>query len=99
MAVQFTASDVEAIARLAQLDLSASEVELLARQLGEFIGYATEVLAVDTTGVDPTAHVVSQQIPDRPDEVRPSLDRDLVLANAPDPALSVGLFGVPRVIG
>jgi aspartyl-tRNA(Asn)/glutamyl-tRNA(Gln) amidotransferase subunit C len=99
MAVEFTAGQVEAVARLAQLDLSPAEVELFARQLGEFLGYANEVLAVDTSGVEPTAHVVTLQAPDRPDEVRPSLDRDAALANAPDPALGAGLFRVPRIIG
>jgi len=99
MAVEFTAGQVEAVARLAQLDLSPAEVELFARQLGEFLGYANEVLAVDTTGVEPTAHVVTLQVADRPDEVRPSLDRDAALANAPDPALGAGLFRVPRIIG
>jgi len=99
MAVEFTAGQVEAVARLAQLDLSPAEVELFARQLGEFLGYANEVLAVDTTGVEPTAHVVTLQVADRPDEVRPSLDRAAALANAPDPALGAGLFRVPRIIG
>jgi aspartyl-tRNA(Asn)/glutamyl-tRNA(Gln) amidotransferase subunit C len=99
MAVEFTAGQVEAIARLAQLDLSPAEVELFARQLGEFLGYANELLAVDTSGIEPTAHVGKVQTPDRADEVQPSLDRDAVLANAPDPALGAGLFRVPRVIG
>ena len=99
MAVQFSAGQVEAIAQLAQLDLSPSEVELFARQLGDFLGYANELLAVDTRGVEPTAQMGNLQASDRPDEVRPSLDRDAALANAPDPALAAGLFRVPRVIG
>ena len=99
MSVEFTAAQVEAIARLAQLDLSPSEIELFARQLGDFLEYATEVLAVDTTGVEPTAYVASGQESDRPDEVLPSLDRAAALASAPDPAMGAGLFKVPRVIG
>ena len=99
MPVQFSAAQVEAVARLAQLDLTPAEVELFARQLGEFLDYATQVLAVDTTGVEPTAYVVSGHETERPDEVLPSLDRDAALANAPDPAVSAGLFKVPRVIG
>jgi aspartyl-tRNA(Asn)/glutamyl-tRNA(Gln) amidotransferase subunit C len=99
MSVEFTAAQVEAVARLAQLDLTQSEIELFARQLAEFLEYATEVLAVDTTGVEPTAYVVTRPESDRPDEVRPSLNRDAALANAPDPAIGAGLFRVPRVIG
>ena len=99
MSVEFTAAQVEAVARLAQLDLTTDEIELFARQLGEFLDYATEVLAVDTTGIEPTAYVVGRRESDRPDEVRPSLGRDAALANAPDPAIAAGLFKVPRVIG
>jgi aspartyl-tRNA(Asn)/glutamyl-tRNA(Gln) amidotransferase subunit C len=99
MPVQFTAADVQAVAALARLELSPSEVDLLARQLGEFLVYAADVLAIDTTGVPPTAAVLTHQVSDRADEVRPPLDRDAALENAPDPALDAGFFRVPRVIG
>jgi aspartyl-tRNA(Asn)/glutamyl-tRNA(Gln) amidotransferase subunit C len=99
MPVQFTAAQVQAIAVLAQLELSPSELELFARQLGEFLEYANDVLAIDTTGVEPTAYVMTRQDSDRADEVRPSLNRREVLSVAPDPALDAGFFKVPRVIG
>jgi len=99
MSVQFTPADVRAIAALARLELSPSEVDLFARQLGDFLGYAHDVLAIDTTGVPPTTSVLTHQLADRPDEVRPSLDRQAALENAPDPALDAGFFRVPRVIG
>src|SRR5262245_55281978 len=96
---QFSAAQVEAIAALAQLELSAEEVELFARQLGDFLRYADEVQAVDTTGVTPTAHVATNRESDRPDEVQPSLDLDAALLNAPDASTEAGLFRVPRVLG
>ena len=99
MAAEFTAAQVEAIAALAQIELEPDEVALFARQLGDFLGYADEVLAIDTTGVAPTACFVSRTESDRPDEARASLDRDVALHNAPDPAREAGLFRVPRVIG
>jgi aspartyl-tRNA(Asn)/glutamyl-tRNA(Gln) amidotransferase subunit C len=99
MPVQFSAAQVEAIAVLAQLELEAGEVELFARQLGDFLRYAEEVQAVETAGVEPTAYVLSHGESDRPDLVRPSLDRDAALANAPEPSLDGTLFKVPRVIG
>ena len=99
MSEPFTTAQVEAIARLAQLDLSPDEIALFARQLGEFLGYANEVLAVDTTGVEPTAYVLTDRPIERADDVQPSLDRTAALANAPDPATDTGLFKVPRVIG
>ena len=95
----FTRDEVAAIAALANLELDASEIDLFARQLGDILAYADQVQQIDTTGVPPTASVVARLAADRPDEVRPSLDRDDALANAPDPALETGFFKVPRVIG
>src|SRR6266850_5364950 len=94
----FTRDQVAAIAALAHLELDAAELDLFARQLGDILIAAEEVQRVDTTGVPPTASVVTRHAADRPDEVRPSLDRDEALANAPDAALDAGFFRVPRVI-
>jgi aspartyl-tRNA(Asn)/glutamyl-tRNA(Gln) amidotransferase subunit C len=100
MSVQFTRADVEALAALAELELEPDEVELFARQLGEFLGYAQEVQAVNTAGITPMAHVATSQETDRPDAVvLPVFDRDAALANAPDAAVAAGLFKVPRVFG
>ena len=94
-----TREEVERIAALASLELSEAEVETFARQLGEILEYARRVQQIDTAGVAPTSHGVSTPPLDRPDEPRPSLDRDTVLAAAPDAAADAGLFRVPRVIG
>ena len=99
MSSGFTRAQVERLAALANLDLDPSEVEAFARQIGDILAYADQVQQVDTTGVPPTSSVIAYQVSDRPDQVRPSLDRDAVLANAPDPARAAGFFRVPRVIG
>ena len=102
MPAQFTAGDVLKIAALANLKLDAHEIELFARQLGDILAYADEVRQVDTTGVPPTAAVGRTLEPDRADAVRPSLDIEDTLANAPDAdhsQLHGGFFKVPRVIG
>ena len=94
----FTREDVAAIAALAHLELTPSETDLFARQLGDILAYADEVQRIDTTGVAPTASVIARQASDRADEVVASLDRDDALANAPDAARAAGLFKVPRVL-
>ena len=94
-----TREQVAAVAALANLELEPSEVELFARQLGDILAYADEVQQIDTTGVPPTASLVSRGVMDRADQLQPSLDRDEVLAEAPDAALDAGFFKVPRVIG
>jgi aspartyl-tRNA(Asn)/glutamyl-tRNA(Gln) amidotransferase subunit C len=90
---------VEAIAALAHLELDESELDLFARQLGDILEFANQVQRIDTTGVPPTASVVTRHAADRPDIVTPSLERVAALANAPDSAPSAGLFRVPKVIG
>jgi aspartyl-tRNA(Asn)/glutamyl-tRNA(Gln) amidotransferase subunit C len=97
MPAAFTRSQVEAIASLAQLELDDDEIDLFARQLGDILEYANQVQQIDTTGVPPTASVVTRHESDRPDEQRSSLPNDQALANAPDAA--AGMFKVPRVIG
>jgi aspartyl-tRNA(Asn)/glutamyl-tRNA(Gln) amidotransferase subunit C len=98
MPAGFSRSQVEAVAALANLELTEAEIELFARQLGEILDYARQVQTIDTTGVPPTASVVTA-VSERDDNVQPSLDRLSALANAPDANLDAGLFKVPRVIG
>jgi aspartyl-tRNA(Asn)/glutamyl-tRNA(Gln) amidotransferase subunit C len=99
MAPGFSRAQVEAVAALANLELTESEIELFAKQLGDILEYANQVQSIDTTGVPPTASVVTRHSADRADAIVPSLDRADALANAPDASLQAGLFKVPRVIG
>jgi aspartyl-tRNA(Asn)/glutamyl-tRNA(Gln) amidotransferase subunit C len=99
MPATFSRSDIEAIAALAHLRLDDEEIELYARQLGEILEYANQVQRIDTTGVPPTASVVTRHEADRPDTLQLCLDRASALANAPDADQDAGLFKVPRVIG
>jgi aspartyl-tRNA(Asn)/glutamyl-tRNA(Gln) amidotransferase subunit C len=98
MPAGFSRSQVEAVAALAHLELNESEIELFARQLGNILDYANQVQQIDTTGVPPTASVMTD-VAERDDVVRPSLERVEALANAPDGNVDAGLFKVPRVIG
>src|SRR5688572_27205156 len=93
-----TVADVERIAALAHLELTADEKPLFTKQLADILAYAEQLQSLDTTGVPATAHVNPAQH-DRDDEPRPSLGVDEALANAPDGAPEAGLFRVPRVIG
>ena len=99
MPVEFSRSDVEAIAALANLELDEPELDLFARQLGAVLDYATQVQNIDTSGVPPTFSLVTGRGTDRSDVVQPSLERTAALANAPNASLEAGLFKVPRVIG
>jgi aspartyl-tRNA(Asn)/glutamyl-tRNA(Gln) amidotransferase subunit C len=95
----FTRDEVSAVAALANLDLTGDELDLFARQLGDVLAAAQELQQLETTGVPPTASLVTRHAVDRPDQVGPCLDRDAALAAAPDAAMDEGFFKVPRVIG
>jgi aspartyl-tRNA(Asn)/glutamyl-tRNA(Gln) amidotransferase subunit C len=99
VASPLTIADVERIAALSQLELTADEKELFRRQLADILAYAEQVQGIDTSGVPATAHVHDRDGLERTDDPRPSLSLSDVLANAPDPAVDAGLFRVPRVIG
>jgi aspartyl-tRNA(Asn)/glutamyl-tRNA(Gln) amidotransferase subunit C len=90
--------EVKRIAELARLALTADELDLFTRQLGDILTYVEQIRALDTTGVPPTSSVLNRPV-DRPDEPQPSLSRADLLRNAPDAAPEAGLFKVPRVIG
>jgi aspartyl-tRNA(Asn)/glutamyl-tRNA(Gln) amidotransferase subunit C len=94
-----TRAEVARIAALAHLELTEAETETFTTQLGDIIAYAQQVQALDTTGVAPTAHVLAGAPLDRDDTPQPELDRDAVVAAAPDGDVTAGLFRVPRVIG
>src|SRR5215831_17692692 len=98
---KLTRADVERIAALARLNLSEAEVDVFVVQLGDILSHAEDLQRVDTSGVPPTAHIAvpSSLAPLREDNVKPSLDRDIVLDQAPDADRARGLMKVPRVIG
>lgn len=99
MPERLTRADVDRIATLARLELSDAEKDLFVHQLSHVLEYAEQIQKIDTTGVPPTSHVLSQMAADRADEPRPCLTNAEALANAPDSSSQTGLFRVPRVIG
>ena len=98
MASKLTREEVLRVARLAHLELTDAEVDLFTHQLADILAYASDVQQVDTTGVPPTSHALASGPMWREDVPVPSLDRDDVLANAPDARREAGLFRVPKVL-
>ena len=94
-----TIADVERIAALAHLDLTADEKTRFTRQLADILDLAQQLQQVDTAGVPATAHINAAAGVEREDALRPSLTPQQAVANAPDAAADAGLFRVPRVIG
>jgi len=94
---RLTRDDAAYVARLARIYLTEDELDTFAVQLAAVIDHAAQVAALDTSGVEPTAHPLPLVNVLRSDEVQPSLDREEVLAQAP--ATESGRFRVPRILG
>ena len=84
---------VEHVAKLARLKLTDEEVERMAGELSGVLEHVDKISELDLEGVEPTSHVIGLENVFRPDEARPSWDRDEVMQSAPDPAS--GAFRVP----
>ncbi len=93
---RITLPEVEHVARLARLALSAAEKERMRSQLDVILGYVAKLNEVDTAAVPPTAQVLPLVNVMREDEVRPCYPAEAMLANAPE--ADAGYFRVPKII-
>ena len=94
--MRISREEVLKIARLARLSLSEAETDAMTRQLDAILEYAGKLNELDTTGVEPTAHVGERATPMREDVPGPSLAQEAATANAPK---SVGgAFIVPKTV-
>jgi aspartyl-tRNA(Asn)/glutamyl-tRNA(Gln) amidotransferase subunit C len=74
--------EVEHIAALARLHLSAEEKERYRQQLSAILDYAARLQMLDTSGISPTSGMLPQPGPLRADEPRPGLTLGDLLRNA-----------------
>ena len=94
--MKMTKEEVLYVARLARLDLDVESIDMFAAQIDEILGYIEKLNQVDTEGIKATSHAISLTNAFRDDEQRPHLDREQVLANAPEK--EEGCFVVPKII-
>ena len=88
--------EVAHLARLARLAVSDDELDTFAGQLDVILGAVARVGEVAADDIPPTSHAVPLTNVLRPDEVKPSIDREMVLLAAP--AAEDGRFRVPRIL-
>lgn len=94
---RITRDEVVHVARLARLDLADDEIDQFTQQLGAILEHAADVEALEVADVEPTSHPLPLRNVVRADEVSESLERDEVMACAPD--VQDGQFRVPPVLG
>lgn len=95
--MKVTEKDVQYVAELANLELTAEEQIRMVRDLNSILGHIDKLNELDTSNVEPMAQVMSEQHEAlSEDELRPSLDRGEVMKNAP--MTDGSFFKVPKVI-
>jgi aspartyl-tRNA(Asn)/glutamyl-tRNA(Gln) amidotransferase subunit C len=87
---------VRHIAKLARIAMSDEEIERLAPELNNILGWVEQLGEVNTDGVEPLTAVIDQKLRLRDDVVTEGEIRDEILANAPE--AQHGFFAVPKVI-
>lgn len=88
--------EIKHVAMLARLNLTEGEKELFSRQVGGIIKYIDKLNELDTSQVEPTAHVLPINNVFREDKQRDSLPKDKALQNAP--RKDEDFYVVPRII-
>lgn len=95
--MKLSIQEVEHIANLARLELTAAEKQQYAAQLSDILDYAARLDELDTEHIPPTASELQQTLRLREDKVGECLSQEEVLRNAPD--TQDEQFKVPPVMG
>ena len=97
MSDRISADEVAKVARLARLALTDEELALATVQLGDIVEHFADIDELDLDDVEPMTQPYPLTNVLRDDVAQPTLDRDEVLAAAPD--VEDGRFKVPPIIG
>jgi aspartyl-tRNA(Asn)/glutamyl-tRNA(Gln) amidotransferase subunit C len=101
MNANVTLQDVKRVTELAHLELTPDEIRGVLHDLNAILDYVAQLNELDTSSVAPLAQVSELEGADgegtlRQDAVRPSLDRNAVMNEAPE--TDQVFFKVPKVI-
>lgn len=100
--MKVTRQEVEYVADLAHLELEEAEKQAMQNDLTAILDYIDQLSQLDTSSIEPltqVAQLTSSQTNSsalRPDELRESLQRDVILKQAP--LGTEEFFRVPKVI-
>ena len=94
--MKVTEKDIKTVASLSRLRISEDETAGVMGQLDKFLTYVENLQSIDTEKIEPTTYALPMQNVFRADVVKPSLDRELAISNAP--LAEDGYFKVPRVL-
>ncbi len=84
------------VAHLARIKVDEGDLETLAGELSNILGFMEQLNEVDVEGVEPMTSVTPMALKRRKDEVTDGGYQDKILSNAPD--AREGFFAVPKVV-
>jgi aspartyl-tRNA(Asn)/glutamyl-tRNA(Gln) amidotransferase subunit C len=96
--MELSLEEVRRIAQLARVRLSPEEERTFAGQLSAILTYVKQLEELDVSGVEPMTHALAagEATALREDQVRPGLEPQKALRNAP--SREGTCFKVPRII-
>ncbi|MBI3767892.1 MAG: Asp-tRNA(Asn)/Glu-tRNA(Gln) amidotransferase subunit GatC [Deltaproteobacteria bacterium] len=94
--MKISRDEIRHVALLARLALDPAEEEAMTATLDAILTYMEKLGALDTSAVEPTAHMLELPAAWREDRVTNVSDTDALLANAP--ARDGDFFRVPKII-
>ncbi len=94
--MKITKEQVEHVAHLARLSLTEEEKENMTKDMEMILEFADQINQYEVEDVNATAHVIPINNVFREDIVAKSMDRELLLSNAP--STKNGCISVPKVV-
>jgi len=94
--LKLSSQEVEYVAHLARLEITAKEKDKFTSQLNDILLYIDKLNELNTEGVEPMSHAIAVTNAFREDDIVDSIGTEKSLANAPDARGE--FFRVPKVI-
>lgn len=84
------------MAHLSRLEINDKDVDKILQDMNKFVAFVEKLNEVDTDGVEPLTTMSHEVNMLREDEVKPHIDHDYALKNAPKK--DADYFRVPKVL-
>jgi aspartyl-tRNA(Asn)/glutamyl-tRNA(Gln) amidotransferase subunit C len=88
--------DVSYVAHLSRISLGEGEQEMFQEQLEHILDHVKKLNELNVEGTEPMAHAIPVKNSFRDDAIRPCLNHDLAMKNAPEARHDQ--FFVPRIL-
>ncbi|MBC7959170.1 MAG: Asp-tRNA(Asn)/Glu-tRNA(Gln) amidotransferase subunit GatC [Vallitaleaceae bacterium] len=94
--MKITKEQVTHVANLARLNLTEEEKEVMTKDMASIISFVDQMNGLDISGIKPTDHIIPINNVFRDDVVKPSMNREELLRNAPEQ--ENGCYSVPKIV-